>query len=124
LCGLRFKSHQKQKIKNKKLLPQSILWGLPGVLRSQNLAPEVPNVLPAPWSTWEHKYHLLMFMSKKFTDMQCSYFTYEHETLGVIKALKKWDDELLGLPEIQIITDHEALKTFMLKAHSGLHQIH
>jgi hypothetical protein len=31
------------------------------------------------------------FMSKKFTDMQRSYFTYEHETLGVIEALKKWD---------------------------------
>jgi hypothetical protein len=28
------------------------------------------------------------FMSKKFTDMQCSYFTYKHETLGAIEALK------------------------------------
>jgi hypothetical protein len=62
-------------------------------------------------------------MSKKFTDTQCSYFTYEHETLGVIKALKKWDNELLGLLEIRVITDHEALKTFMLKAHSGPCQI-
>jgi hypothetical protein len=50
------------------------------------------------------------FMSKKFTNMQCSYFTYEHETLGLIEALKKWDNELLGLPEIWIISDHEALK--------------
>jgi hypothetical protein len=63
------------------------------------------------------------FMSKKFTDTQHSYFTYKHETLGAIEALKKWDDELLGLTEIQIVTDHEALKTFMLRAHSGLHQI-
>jgi hypothetical protein len=63
------------------------------------------------------------FMSKKFTDMQCSYFTYEHETLGAIEALKKWDDNLLGLTEIWIITDHEALKTFMLKAHSRPCQI-
>ena len=62
-------------------------------------------------------------MSKKFTNAQCSYFTYEHETLGVIEALKKWDDELLGLPEIWVITDHEALKTFMQKAHSGPCQI-
>src|SRR5271154_977904 len=46
------------------------------------------------------------FMSKKFTNTQRSYFTYEHETLGVIEALKKWDDALLGLPEIRIITDH------------------
>ena len=63
------------------------------------------------------------FMSKKFTDAQCSYFTYEHETLGAIEALKKWDNELLGLPEIWVITDHEALKTFMQKAHSGPQQI-
>ena len=63
------------------------------------------------------------FMSKKFTDAQCSYFTYEHEMLGVIEALKKWDDELLGLPEIRVVTDHEALKTFMHKAHSGPCQI-
>ena len=62
-------------------------------------------------------------MSKKFTNAQCAYFTYEHETLGVIKALKKWDDILLGLPNIRIITDHKALKTFMLKAHAGPRQI-
>lgn len=63
------------------------------------------------------------FMSKKFTDAQRSYFTYEHETLGVIEALKKWDDVLLGLPEIRIITDHEALTTFMSKSHAGPRQI-
>ena len=51
------------------------------------------------------------FMSKKFTNAQRSYFTYEHETLGVIEALKKWDDILLGLPEIKVVTDHQALKT-------------
>jgi hypothetical protein len=63
------------------------------------------------------------FMSKKFTDAQRSYFTYEHETLGVIEALKKWDDVLLGLSEIRIVTDHEALKTFMQKSHAGPRQI-
>ena len=63
------------------------------------------------------------FMSKKFMDTQCSYFTYEHETLGAIEALKKWDNELLGLPEIRVVTDHEALKTFMHKAHSSPCQI-
>lgn len=63
------------------------------------------------------------FMSKKFTDAQRAYFTYEHETLGAIEALKKWDDALLGLPEIRVVTDHEALKTFMHKSHSGPRQI-
>ena len=62
-------------------------------------------------------------MSKKFTDAQRSYFTYEHETLGVIEALKKWDDVLLGLSEIWVITDHQALQTFMQKAHAGPRQI-
>ena len=63
------------------------------------------------------------FMSKKFTDAQRLYFTYNHETLGAIEALKKWDDELLGLPEIRVITDHKVLKTFMQKAHSRPYQI-
>src|SRR5271156_303445 len=67
--------------------------------------------------------HPAGFMSKKFTDAQRSYYTYEHEMLGVIEALKKWDDILLGLPEIRIITDHEALKTFMQKSHAGPRQI-
>ena len=68
--------------------------------------------------------HPAAFMSKKFTDAQCSYFTYEHKTLGVIEALKKWDDILLRLPEIQVVTDHEALQSFMHKSHAGLCQIH
>ena len=63
------------------------------------------------------------FMSKKFTDAQRAYFTYEHKTLGVIEALKKWDNALLGMPKIQIVTDHEALKTFMQKSHMGPRQI-
>jgi hypothetical protein len=45
--------------------------------------------------------HPAGFMSEKFTDVQHSYVTsYEHETLGVIEALRKWDDILLRLPEI------------------------
>jgi hypothetical protein len=67
--------------------------------------------------------HPVGFMSKKFTNAQQLYFMYEHETLGMIEALKKWDVILLGLPEIRIITDHEALKTFMQKLHAGPCQI-
>jgi hypothetical protein len=63
------------------------------------------------------------FMSKKFTDVQRSYFTYKTRELGIIEALKKWDNALLGLPEICIVTDHEALKTFMQKSHTGPRQI-
>ncbi len=47
-------------------------------------------------------------MSKKFTSAQRSYPTYEHEALGIIEALLKWEDRLLGR-KICIATDHEAL---------------
>ena len=36
------------------------------------------------------------FMSKKFTVAQRSYRTFEHEALGVIEALMKWEDKLVG----------------------------
>lgn len=36
---------------------------------------------------------LAAFMSKKFTAAQQNYFTYEHETLGVIECLLKWQDK-------------------------------
>ena len=36
------------------------------------------------------------FMSKKFTTAQWSYRTFEHKALGVIKALMKWEDKLVG----------------------------
>ena len=38
-------------------------------------------------------------------------------------GVKKWDDILLGLPEIRVVTDHQALKTFMSKSHTGPRQI-
>jgi hypothetical protein len=62
------------------------------------------------------------FMSKKFTSAQRNYFTYEHETLGVLEALLKWEDKLIGL-SINIVTDHKALQTFRTKAHAGPRQI-
>ena len=36
------------------------------------------------------------FMSKKFSDAQSSYFTYEMEAFGVLEALLKWADKLIG----------------------------
>lgn len=66
---------------------------------------------------------LLGFMSRKFTNTQQAYFTYKHETLGVIEGLKKWDNVFLGLPTIYVVTDHKALKTFMEKEHMGPQQI-
>ena len=48
------------------------------------------------------------FMSKKFSSTQRSYRTYEQEALGVIEALMKWEDRLIGR-KFYIATDHEAL---------------
>ena len=48
------------------------------------------------------------FMSKKLTDAQQNYQTFERETLAIIEALLKWEDKLLGF-KFTIVTDHEAL---------------
>ena len=58
------------------------------------------------------------FMSKKFTAAQRSYRTFEHEALGVIEALMKWEDKLVGR-EFTIVTDHEALETIKTSNHDG-----
>jgi hypothetical protein len=48
------------------------------------------------------------FMSKKLSDAQQNYRTFEHKTLTIIEALLKWEDKLLGF-RFTIITNHEAL---------------
>ena len=48
------------------------------------------------------------FMSKKLTDAQQNYWTFEQETLAIIKALMKWKDKLLGF-KFTIVTNHKAL---------------
>ena len=48
------------------------------------------------------------FMSKKLTDAQQNYRTFEQETLAIIEALLKWEDKLLRF-KFTIVTDHEAL---------------
>ena len=47
-------------------------------------------------------------MSKKLSDTQQNYRTFERKTLTIIKALLKWEDKLLGF-KFKIITNHEAL---------------
>jgi hypothetical protein len=51
------------------------------------------------------------FMSKKLTNAQMGYATYEHETIAILEALLKWEDQLLGR-RIQIVTDHRTLEFF------------
>src|SRR6266571_2640928 len=61
-------------------------------------------------------------MSKKFTNTQCRYFAYELKALGVLEALMRWQDDLMGGHEFTVIMDHEALEYFKAKNHnSGRH---
>src|SRR6266705_1318005 len=62
------------------------------------------------------------FMSKKFTNTQCRYFAYELKALGILKALMRWQDDLMGGREFTVIMDHKALEYFKAKNHnSGRH---
>jgi len=62
------------------------------------------------------------FMSKKFTNTQCRYFAYELEALGILEALMRWQDDLMGGCEFTVITDHKVLEYFKAKNHnSGRH---
>ena len=51
------------------------------------------------------------FLSKKFSDTQRNYKTFEHETIAILEALLKWEDKLIGR-RIHVITDHQALEFF------------
>ena len=51
------------------------------------------------------------FLSKKFSDAQRNYRTFEHETIAILEALLKWEDKLIGR-RIHIVTDHQALEFF------------
>jgi hypothetical protein len=50
-------------------------------------------------------------MSRAFTSTQMVYFTWEQEVLGVLEALMKWEDQLMGR-KIRIITDHKTIEFF------------
>ena len=47
-------------------------------------------------------------MSKKLTDAQQNYRTFEQKMLAIIEALLKWEDKLFGF-KFTIVTDHGAL---------------
>jgi hypothetical protein len=51
------------------------------------------------------------FLSRKFMPAQMNYCTWEQELLGVLEALLRWEDKLMGL-KFTVITDHQALTFF------------
>ncbi len=63
--------------------------------------------------------HPAAFMSKKFTLTQHAYFTYELEALGVLEALMKWLNELMGGHTFTVVTNHKALTYFKEKNHTA-----
>src|SRR5260370_8128131 len=56
--------------------------------------------------------HPAAFMLKKFTSTQCAYFAYELEALGMLEALMKWLDELMGGCTFTVVTNHKVLTYF------------
>jgi hypothetical protein len=50
-------------------------------------------------------------MSRKLTNAQMGYATYKHETIAILEALLKWEDQLLGR-HIHIVMDHKTLEFF------------
>lgn len=56
------------------------------------------------------------FMSKKFMTAQHNYQVHELEMLGILEALMKWEDKLMGY-QIHVITNHQALEFFKTQAH-------
>ena len=57
---------------------------------------------------------LAEFLSKKFTSPQHNYHMHEHETLAVLEALMKWEDNLLGR-KFTVVTDHKGLEYFKIQ---------
>ena len=51
------------------------------------------------------------FLSKKFSDAQRHYCTFEQETIAILEAILKWEDKLLGY-RFHVVTDHKALEFF------------
>lgn len=62
----------------------------------------------------DSQFHPVEYMSRKTTDMEQKYHSYELEVLAVIEALKKWRIFVLGL-KIRIITDCNAFALTMRK---------
>jgi hypothetical protein len=54
------------------------------------------------------------FLSKKFSNTQRNYRTFEHETIAILEALLKWEDKLIGR-RIHVVTDHQALEIFQMQ---------
>ena len=58
--------------------------------------------------------HPVAYHSKKLTPTECNYDIHDKELLAIIRCLKEWRGELVGLQKpFTILTDHKNLKYFM-----------
>ena len=60
--------------------------------------------------TWEQA-HPVAFDSMQLKGTEKHYPVHEKELLAVVRALKKWRSDLLGIP-ISVYTDHRTLENF------------
>lgn len=56
----------------------------------------------------------MAYYSKKLSPAECNYDIHDKELLAIVRCLKEWRSELIGLKKpFQILTDHKNLKYFM-----------
>jgi hypothetical protein len=70
--------------------------------------------------TWETS-RPVSFDSKTFKGAELNYPVHEKELLAIIRALKKWRSDLLGVPFI-VYTDHRTLENFDKQKHLSRRQ--
>ena len=106
-----------------------IVWNIPPSTMEENMSmfhvwvvmdacPAGMGAVLAQGKDWQTA-HPATFMSKKFTPTQHTYFAYELEALGILEALSKWLNELMGGHSFTVVTDHKVLTYFKEKNHTA-----
>jgi hypothetical protein len=72
-------------------------------------------------TSWE-SVRLVAFDSMQLKAAEKNYPMHEKELLAVIRALKKWRSDLLGIP-IYVYTDHQTLENFDTQRNLSRHQL-
>jgi hypothetical protein len=71
--------------------------------------------------TWETT-RPVAFDSTQLNGAECNYPIHEKELLSIVRALKKWQADLLGSP-IYVHTDHRTLQNFDTQKDLSRHRI-
>jgi hypothetical protein len=71
-------------------------------------------------TSWETA-HPVAFDSMTFKGAELNYPVHEKELLAIIRALKKWHSDLLGVP-FEVFTDHRMLENFDRQKHLSRRQ--